>query len=97
MRDKTKYISESDQEMHCRPTHGTIRKSNKTITITGYQKDNKSKPSNSLFPIKMTSKQERTQNIAVQSKENTSKSPQWDEDKPINQQQQKHRLRMANI
>ena len=36
--------------------HGTVRKSHRSLTVTRHQKDNLSKATSSLFPIKMTTK-----------------------------------------
>ena len=58
---------------HCKPTHGTVRKGHGTITITRHQKDRQSKASNSLFPIKMIAKLEKTQSNAQQKMEQTPK------------------------
>ena len=44
---------------HCRPTHGTVRKSHTTLTVTRHQEGNSSKATNSLLPIKMIAKLER--------------------------------------
>ena len=52
-----------DQEMpqsHSRPTHGTVRKSYKTFTVTRHLKNNKSIATSSLFLVKMITKLERT-------------------------------------
>ena len=66
--------SENDQEIpvtvtHCRPTHGTIRKSH--ITNTRHQEDKKSKATSSLFLIKMIAELERTQSNVQQNMEQT--------------------------
>ena len=62
-----KKINEYDQKKntitHCRPTHGTLRKSYRT---SGRQT---SKATSSLFPIKMIAKLERTHSNVQQNKE----------------------------
>ena len=52
-----------------RPSHGTMRKSHRTFTVTRHPKDNKSKASNSLFLVKMITKLERTYSNAYQNKD----------------------------
>ena len=56
---------------HCRPTHGTVRKSQRTITVTRHQEDNYSKATSSFFPTKTTAKLERTLRTAQQTKDQT--------------------------
>ena len=54
-------VSEYDQELprsHTVPTHGTVRKSNRTLTVTRHQEDNTIKATGSLIPIKMIGKLE---------------------------------------
>ena len=49
---------------YCKPTQGTVRKSQRTIIITCHQEDKQSKAKISLFPIKMIAKLVRTQSNA---------------------------------
>ena len=67
-------------------THGTVRKSHITITITRHQEDKQSKTTSSIFFIKMIAKLERTQSIIQQNMEPTP-SPQWKQQSTRNQQQ----------
>ena len=53
---------------HCRPTNDTVRKSQKTFTITIHPSDIRSKATSSLFLFKMIAKLERTQSNAQQNK-----------------------------
>ena len=53
-----------------RPTHGTVRKSHRTFTVTRHQYDNNSKATSSLFLFKMITKLKRTQSNAQQNKDN---------------------------
>ena len=54
---------------HCRPTHGTVRKS--YIKITRHQEDKQSKATSSLFPIKMIAKLEKAHGNVQQDMEQT--------------------------
>ena len=61
-RTKSKWVWSGNTTItHCRPTHGTVRKSHKIFTVTRQSKDNKSKATSSLFLVKIIAKQEMTQ------------------------------------
>ena len=70
-----KQVSICDQEIittitHCRPTHCTVRKSQRTMMVTRHQEDKVYRIAISfLFPIKMIAKLERTQSTAQQNME----------------------------
>ena len=51
---------------HCRPTHGTVRKSQRTLTAKIHQEDKTSKATSSFFLVKMIAKLERTLSNALQ-------------------------------
>ena len=51
---------------NCRPTHGTVRKSYRTFTVTRLPKDNNSKATSSLFLVKMIAKIVRTKSYPYQ-------------------------------
>ena len=51
---------------HCRPTHGTVRKSQRTLTAKIHKEDKTSKASSSFFLVKMIAKLERTLSNAIQ-------------------------------
>ena len=56
-------VSENDQEIpqsHCRPTHGTVRKSHRTFIVTIHLQDNISKATSFVFLFKMIGKLEWT-------------------------------------
>ena len=59
-----------------RPTHSTLRKSQRTITVASHREDKKSKASSSLFPFKMIAKLERAQRTAQQNMEQNYTEPQ---------------------
>ena len=48
--------SENTTITNGRPTHDTVRKSHRTLTVTRHQEYSQSKETNSLFPIKMITK-----------------------------------------
>ena len=55
---------------NCRPaTHGTVKKSYMTFTVTRHPNDNKSKATGSLFLVKIIAKLERTLGNAYQNKD----------------------------
>ena len=56
---------------HYRPTHGTVRKSHRTLTVTRYQKNNQNKAISSLLFVKMIAKLEKISNNTIQSKNQT--------------------------
>ena len=53
-------IKEITTITHYLPTYGITRKSHRTQTVTRHQEDNEIKAINSLFPVKMIAKLERT-------------------------------------
>ena len=57
--NQMKTVSEYDQK-HCRPTHGTVKKSQRAFTATRHLKENTciSKATSSLFLVKMIAKLE---------------------------------------
>ena len=81
---------------HCRPTHSTMRKSNKTFTVTRHLKDNNSKATScSLLFVKMIAKLEVTQgNTKGIPKQRTTQNrhKKLEVHKTIDQRQQNHRL-----
>ena len=67
-----------------------MRKSHRTLTVTRHQKDNKSKATSSLFPVKLIAKLEMTHSNAYQNRTPTNHMRYI---KQKNQQQQKHQPR----
>ena len=54
---------------YCRPTHGTMRKSPRTPTVTRHQEDISSNATSSLFLVTMIAKLERPLSNAKQNKD----------------------------
>ena len=54
-----------------RPAHGTVRKSNRTFTVTRYPKDNESKATSSLFLIKILENKKAHTVMHTKTKTNT--------------------------
>ena len=90
--------SECDQviphtDTHCRPTHGTVRKSHRTLTVSRHQEDTR-KTASSLVPIKMIAKLEGHK--VLNDKKGRNTEPPQTMGATINQQQQNHRLKTDN-
>ena len=59
---KSKWVRSGNTTItHRRPTHGTVRKIHRTITITRNQEEKVKQPVLTLFPIKMIAKLEKAQ------------------------------------
>ena len=91
---QTQKTSECDQvipntDTHCRPTHSTVRKSHRTLTVSRHQEDTW-KTVSSLFPIKIIAKLEGHKVLNI--KRGSNIEPPQTMGATINQQQHNHRL-----
>ena len=62
---------------HCRPTHGTERKSHRTFALIRHPKHYKSKATSSLFLTKMIAKLDKTQSNAYQKRQTSNPCKKW--------------------